>query len=62
MKIESILDIARKLIKAIDENTTSGQIEENNFCAVIPKQYIADELEELREWVKNGTLEKRETD
>lgn len=60
--MKTIIDRARELIRAIDENTISGQIDENDFCAVIPKQYIADELEELRDWVDSETLEKRETD
>ena len=61
-KTESILDLARNLIKAIDDNTISGQIENNEFCAVVPLQYINDELQILKEWVDGGIIEQRQTD
>ena len=61
MEIRSILDVAKDLIKAIDENTMSVQIRENDFGPAVPSQYIADELEELRDWVNKRTLEKRQT-
>ena len=47
----SILDKAKDLIKAIEDNT--------NEVDTIPLQYIVEELEELKEWVKEGKLEER---
>jgi len=45
---QEIINFSKNLIEAIDSNQTSGQVHENEFCGVIPSQYIADELEELR--------------
>ena len=45
MVTTSILDVARDLIQAIDQNKS-----------------FSNELEILRDWVKNGTLERRQTD
>lgn len=53
MKIISITDKAEALIEAIEINISADD--------TIPLQYINDELQELKEWVKDGKLEERIT-
>ena len=49
----SIIDIAKDLIKAIEENT--------DYEAEDLKYRIKDELEELKKWTSEGLLETRIT-
>lgn len=52
----TIKELAKALIKAIDDNSMSGQVcfddGRARFIGVIPNQFIADELEALRDAVK----------
>jgi len=63
MEIRSITDVARNLIDAIDQNTIelTDPKRPTETDVFITQRFIADELEELRDWVKNGILEKRKT-
>lgn len=42
---------AKELLKAIKDNTMSAKIDGESY-AVVPVQYIADELEDLRQETK----------
>lgn len=53
MKTTSILDKVKELIVAIEINKRAD--------STIPLQYINKELKELKSWVKEGIIEKRET-
>ena len=56
MKIESITDVAQRLIEAIDKYTNN-----DNHSEHVMIKNIVTELDELRLWIKDGILEKRTT-
>ena len=56
MKIESITDVAQRLIEAIDKYTN-----DESECLFVDIKDIEHELGELTSWVEDGILEKRTT-
>ena len=48
----------KELLKAIEDNTIETELYENEIYSVVPLQYIADELEQVKEILGYDKLQK----